>query len=155
MKKLIAIISIISSMTIFGATNDNKGEAKISDPVVKTETKTINYPNGVTEKIVTSTEKTENSMIQNISITSSYKAPKLSEEQEEIEKMHQKFLQEKEVTVLSIKENAIKLQKELAKTNPNLKEINKLVDDTSKLHAKLIKDKIALEVKADKILNNK
>ena len=154
MKKIIPVVCLLVSSGLFAAaptTNDVKAVKK--EPIVSTETKTITHPNGVIEEITTKTTKyDENNIAKSINIKSTYKASEPTEGEKKIQKMYKELEKERKDVFLSIRENRIKLQKELNKDKPNERDINKLIDENAKLEAKLIKEKIKFHIESRKIV---
>ncbi len=152
MKKTIAIVALLASTTIFAAnttTPENSG-----DKAPSTITKTITYPDGTVEKVVTKTSTDGNNSYEDTNISVKAPTPKISEKQKKEEKLYSDFSKDRREVILSMRENGIKLQKELSKDNPDMKKINKLIDTNCALGAKLEKEKIALELKMRKLESN-
>lgn len=150
MKKIIAILSIVASTAIFAADDNKEGNIPtVTNP--ETLTKTITYPDGSTEKIVTETKTDGNSTFKTVNISRSIKAPELTENQKKMEKLYSDFAKDRDNTVLSMKENGIKIQKEFNSEDPNLKTINGLIDKNAALAADIQKEKIALQIELNKM----
>lgn len=161
MKKIIPVVCLLVSSGLFAATPSTDDVKVIKkEPIVSTETKTITHPNGVIDQITTKTTKyDDNNIARSVNIKSTYKAPEPTEGEKQIQKMYKELEKERKNILLSIRENRIKLQKELNKDKPSEREINKIIDNTSKLEAKLIKEKIKFHLETRKLVekerNNK
>ncbi len=120
MKKIVAILAVVVSAGAFAQTMDHSAHGSMGN----------------------SGQMNHGGMMQQINNLT-------PEQQAEFNALHAKQMKEKQKTMLDIKEVNLKIQREMTADAPNQKDIDKLIDQRSKLQAKNQKDmlKFRLEMK--------
>ncbi len=120
MKKIVAILAVVVSAGAFAQTMDHSAQGSMGN----------------------SGQMNHGGMMQQMNNLT-------SEQQAEFNALHAKQMKEKQKTMLDIKEVNLKIQREMTADAPSQKNIDKLIDQKSKLQAKNQKDmlKFRLEMK--------